>query len=536
MPTGRSWPEPGSAGWRRRATGGDRLRQARLQPGEIARGLADLRSLLRFRSSSLGRHTRRRLWIAAGVVLALSVAAAVVPAYLREPLDARRAGDLVALSPSLYLSFLVLAAIAAVAAGGGREIVPREEAVAFPVSPVTEHAAALLLAPLNIAWLLQTWTLLGVNGYVLGPHRLWASTLPVLLWIVAATAAGQVIGWVFEGIRRGPAGRWITRGVTGLLLLAATVVVATGRAGALLDASPTIEVYLTALRGGAGLWGPWARGVALLALAAVVLMLAGLVPGRWALGRPQREELRLESGRFEARPNPSGELAAMLRVDRASMWRSVPLRRGVAVLAVMPGLVALAGALDWDLITVLPGLVASGGALLFGVNSWCLDGRGALWRESLPGSSATGFYAKAIVLVEVLLAAAVVTLVLAGIRAGTPTPAEVAAALGATLVVPVQVAVISLRWSIRQPYAVDLRSARATPAPPVVMAGYSARLAVRTTITGLVFSWAAHAPDWWGPALLAVALLCWSGFRLSRLAGEWALPPVRSRVIATVAA
>ncbi len=218
------------------------------------------------------------------------------------------------------------------------------------------------------------------------------------------------------------------------------------------------------------------------------------------------------------------------------MWRAVPLRRGVAVLAVMPGLVALAGALDWDLITILPGLVASGGALLFGVNSWCLDGRGALWRDSLPGSPALGFYAKVIVLVEVLLAAAAVTLVLAGVRAGTPTAAEVAAAVGATLVVPVQVAAISLRWSIRRPHTVDLRSARATPAPPVVMAGYSARLAVRTTITGLVFSWAALASDWRVPALLAVALLCWSGVRLSRLAEEWALPPVRSRVIATVAA
>ena len=44
--------------------------------------------------------------------------------------------------------------------------------------------------------------------------------------------------------------------------------------------------------------------------------------------------------------------------------------------------------------TVLPGLVASGGALLFGVNAWCLDGRGALWRESLPVAPATVFTAR----------------------------------------------------------------------------------------------------------------------------------------------
>ena len=31
--------------------------------------------------------------------------------------------------------------------------------------------------------------------------------------------------------------------------------------------------------------------------------------------------------------------------------------------------------------------VAFGGALLFGVNTWCLDGRGALWRDSLIDAS-----------------------------------------------------------------------------------------------------------------------------------------------------
>ena len=40
--------------------------------------------------------------------------------------------------------------------------------------------------------------------------------------------------------------------------------------------------------------------------------------------------------------------------------------------------------------TILPGLVASGGALLFGVNAWCLDGRGLLWRENLPARPDAG--------------------------------------------------------------------------------------------------------------------------------------------------
>ncbi len=38
----------------------------------------------------------------------------------------------------------------------------------------------------------------------------------------------------------------------------------------------------------------------------------------------------------------------LVRIDRASVWRTVPMRRGLAVLAVGPGLVALAGDLSWD--------------------------------------------------------------------------------------------------------------------------------------------------------------------------------------------
>ncbi len=48
-----------------------------------------------------------------------------------------------------------------VASGGGRELLSRDQGVAFPVSPTTDHLGALLMAPLNIAWLLQSWALLG---------------------------------------------------------------------------------------------------------------------------------------------------------------------------------------------------------------------------------------------------------------------------------------------------------------------------------------------------------------------------------------
>jgi hypothetical protein len=101
-------------------------------------------------------------------------------------------------------------------------------------------------------------------------------------------------------------------------------------------------------------------------------------------------------------------------------------------------------------------------------------------------------------------------------------------------VVNVQVVATSLRWSVRRPYAVDLRSARATPAPPLVMVGYSSRLAVTTTFTGLLFNLFSHT-DWAWSLALSVPFLLWSGIKLRRTADAWSDAATRSRVIATVA-
>ena len=99
-----------------------------------------------------------------------------------------------------------------------------------------------------------------------------------------------------------------------------------------------------------------------------------------------------------------------------------------------------------------------------------------------------------VVLVEVLLVASVGTVMLASLRAGLPSAAELAAVAAGALVVVFQVVSASLRWSVNRPFAVDLRSARATPAPPLVMVGYSARLALSTTMVGIFFSVLAGSP------------------------------------------
>ena len=208
--------------------------------------------------------------------------------------------------------------------------------------------------------------------------------LPVVLWVLAATAIAQVAGWLAEGVRRGPHGILLFRALVALLALAAGLLVVSGHLAGILDHSPTRGILSSVLAVQDGRWGFWLLGLLVLTTLGVAAAVLGALPARWALRRPMREEQRLESGRYPARPTAASDFMMMLRIDRAGVWRSVPLRRGIMVLALMPGAVAVAGNLEWQMLTVLPGLVASGAALLFGVNTWCLDGRGALWRESLP--------------------------------------------------------------------------------------------------------------------------------------------------------
>lgn len=503
---------------------------------ELRRAAGDVRILLGFRAAGLDVSARRRLRLAAAVVAGLTVLAVVVPAYA--PLDRGDAGNVLALLPSLALAFLGLVLVTSVAAAGGRELVPREEAVALPVSTTADHLGALVLAPLNAAWVLQAWVLLGATAYAVGPDAApWVlplAVVPVLLWLLVATALAQALGWCVEGVRRGPRGRLLLAGAGAVLATAAVVLVLSGRLVDALDSSPTIVVLQAVLAASGARWWLWAAYAVGLLLAGLALVALGAVPARWALRRPMRAELAAEGGARTPRRTPRRDLVMVLRLDRASVWRSVPLRRGVAVLAVFPGLVALAGRMPWSLATVLPGLVAAGGALLFGVNAWCLDARGALWRESLPVRPRTVFLARTCVLLELLLGAALVTLLLVALGAGVPRPSELLAVACCTLVVGAQVVGGALRWSQARPYAVDLRSARATPAPPVVMVGYSARLAIVTTITSLLFSTLGQVASWPLVVWVALMMLMWSTWRWERVAQAWEDPVSRSRVVAVV--
>lgn len=488
------------------------------------------------------RTVRRRRATVAGlvVVLALTAGFAVGPSGLDldgtgSPTLARAVGAIQGNLGAALAGFLLLAIGAAMGSGGGRELLSRSEVAIHPVSPVTEHLGALLLAPLNLAWLVQVWGLLAITALITPTGRLLGAQLVVLAWVLAATALGQAAGWAVEGVRRTTHGVVVVRVASGVVVVALAGLHLAGALGPVVRSLPTTWVAETAQT------GDWPLAVLVLLVVAVVGVAVGAAPAASALGLPPREELRVQSGVHEARhaPEPrwgSPDRALLRRLDRGSVWRSVGMRRGLLVLGVGPGLVALVAGLDWSSVMLLPGLTASGAALLFGVNTWCLDGKGMVWRETLPVSAADVFDVRALVIAECMALVSGVTVVLALLRNGLPPLVVGASVLAWWLVVIVQVLAIVLTWSVRSPYSVDLSSPRATPAPHAAMAGYAGRLSLVTTLTGMVFTTVSVGPWPWLPLAVAVPFLAWSTRRLLRARRRWVEPTERTRVVLTVAA
>ena len=498
---------------------------------EVRRAVTDVAYLIDFRTSTVRRP--RAFAMGAAVFVSLTLAAATVPAMVEGAGASKGYSlDAVLLIPTAMAAFMFLAIASAIASGGGRELLHREHAVIYPVSPTADHLGALLLAPLNIAWLLQAWILMGLTAYGVERRSLVVAEIGIVIWIVAATAVGQVVAWTVESIRRTSHGIAAIRSLGLVLAGAAVMLQLTHHTIGLLDSLKTRWIVVGYVD---GFRMRWVESVGVELALLVVAVVLGAIPAHLAARRAPRDELRVETGNYLARRLPRSPLAMLVRTDRGSVWRAVPMRRGLAVLAIGPGVVALAGDLDWPQMTILPGLVASGGALLFGVNAWCLDGRGGLWRESLPVGPRVVFAARAWVLTEFLLVASFVTMVLAGLRAGLPSASELTALLCTWVVVVLQVVTSAMRWSSRRPFAVDLRSARATPAPPLVMVGYSTKLAVTTTLTSLVFSGLARVPHPEVSVLVAAPFVVWSLVRLLHARDSWTDPVQRARVVTTVA-
>ena len=498
----------------------------------------DTRHLMAFRARTVRRRGAAFLGLAVVVVLTTLFAVAPSRVDLRSSGSAPVEGALTALESNLgaaFAGFLLLAVGAAMGSGGGRELLSRSEAAVHPISPVTEHLGALLLAPVNLAWMVQAWTLLAVTALVTPPGNLVGAQLVVLAWVLAATALGQAAGWAVEGVRRTARGVVVVRIGAGAVVVGLAALHLAGLLAPLARSLPTTWLADTSQT---ARW-PLALGVLLLLMGTGLVL--GARPAAWALGLPPREELRVQSGVHEARHGPeprwgSADRALLRRLDRGSVWRSVGMRRGLMVLGIGPGLVALVAGFEWGTVLLLPGLTASGAALLFGVNAWCLDGKGMIWRETLPVSSADVFDVRALVVAECMTAVSGVTVVLALLRNGLPPLVTGVAVASCWLVVLVQVLAIVMTWSVRSPYSVDLSSPRATPAPHAAMAGYAGRLSLVTTLTAMLFTGLAALPWAWAPAAVALPFLAWSSRRLLRARRRWLDGDERARVVLTVAA
>lgn len=494
-------------------------------------------AVLQLRSSSLEPAARRRVRIAMAGVPLLVVAAVVAGASASDRVLPQTRSDSLLLLPTAFLAFGVAALIAAIASSGGREMLPRSQLAALPVSPTADHLGAVLLAPLNLAWVLQAVALLGLVGLGVGwTPGLVAAVVTTLAWALAATVVAQTVAWVVELLRTAPGGVWIVRVTAAALAGAAVALSSTGGLVSLLDNSPTVHIVIQVVQGSEGDWTPWLKGLAELALASALALAVGGSLATVISRRPHRDSGRVETRTYPARADLRSDVVAVLRVDRASVWRSTPLRRGLVVLALVPGASAAIARLPWEVLPLLPGLVASGACLLFGVNALSLDSGGTVWRESLPLRSRTWLIARALVIVEVAAASTLLALAVSAARAPEPpTVAAGVAVVTAVVVICAQVLARCLQWSLHRPYRADLRGARDAPAPPAAMAWYSARLALSTTLVGMVLSLAARAPSpTWALAVgLPVLLLALRRVMVSLR--EWEDPDIRSLVVTTVA-
>lgn len=250
---------------------------------ELRRSVDDVGALLAFRASAVRRPAAFRL--SALVFVVLTGAAATLPALL--PGAGSGSGyalDALLLLPTAMLGLIVLAVASAVASGGGRELLAREHAVAYPVSPTTDHLGALLLAPLGIAWLLQTWVLLGAAAYGVPRAQLAPAQIGLLVWVAVATAVGQLVAWSVEAVRRTRHGVAVVRTTGAVVALAAVALQVSGRLTTLLDELGATRWLVVSYVDGFGL--RWAGAIAVELVLLVAAVALGAVPAHLA-ARPR---------------------------------------------------------------------------------------------------------------------------------------------------------------------------------------------------------------------------------------------------------
>ncbi len=441
------------------------------------------------------------------------------------------------LAPQAFLGFAVLAVIAPLSAGGGTQVIPAEQLVAYPVRSQTHFLGGLVLAPANLVWVTQLMVLGALTSYLTLDGGTTAGLVTAVAYVAFITVLGQGLAWTMTGISATRAGRRGVLVASVSLLTALLMVLRLGHGRDVLAASPTRLVVDGIAAAGSGGWFRWGLTTLLLAAGAG----AGLVLGgrlcAWALTRPRDTGLRTEGAGVRRRRQHTTAFRELLAVDRASVWRAPALRRGGIVLGLLPGLVAAAARVPWESLVVLPGLVAAGAGLLFGINLFSLDGSGAVWLATLPHDPRLALRAKLVTLTETVLGAVFLSLLAGSLRSpGYPTPAEAVVIVLAAVTCAAVTVAGCLSMSVRRPHRADLRGPRDAVAPPGALVVASVRLAVPCALVGVVLEGAAASGIPWLPPALALPVLVVAALSLRRSARLWTQPVQRARVVQVVSA
>jgi hypothetical protein len=494
---------------------------------------SQLASLLRLRWAMVRSGRVRLLLVVAAALIGYTAFAAARSGDLLEPAKLATAVDL---APAAFLGFAVLALIAPLTAGGGNEVVPPDQLVAFPIRPMTQFLGGLALAPLNLVWVLQLLTLTAETAYVSRGGSGPRAALTATAFVLCATVLGQSVAWSVAGLRQTRGGRRLVLATSVGGVAAVVVGLRFGLGHGVLHHSPTRTLVhaLTARPDETTRWA-WTTGV-LVALTAAGLVVGSRLCG-WALRRPADATARLDLGPVRRRTARTGQLGELVSVNRASAWRAPALRRGGLVLAILPGVGAAGAGVPWESLTVLPGLVAAGAGLLFGVNAFALDGSGALWMASLPHRPRLVALAKVLVLAETVGAAVALAALSGGVRSpGSPTVTQLTAVVFSGLACTAVVVAISLSCSVRRPHHALLRSPRDSIAPPGAMAVASLQLSIPAAAVGVLFAAAAQSDVAWLPPLLAIPVLAFATLSLRRSLATYDQPLPRARVVSVVSA
>lgn len=481
----------------------------------------------------------RSPWIRVGLLTAAALVPYVgfVSILSRNSIEPAALVAAVNAAPAAFLGFGVLAVVAPLTAGGS-ELFPTDQLVAYPIRPATHFLSSLVLAPVNLVWIVQLLVLTAETGFLtVDQPYLGQGALTSLLLVLACTSLGQAMAWLVAGLRRSRGGRVLLRATFGVFAVSVVGVMRTGRSHEVADHSFGPPVARAVRAGGAGNLRDWVPTTLVLVLLTALGLIVGVKACHWALRRPVDRVADKTSRQVSRRQAPATAYQALVATDRASVWRAPALRRGALVLAIMPGIAAAGVGLPWKSLVFLPGLVAAGGGLLFGFNAFCLDASGAIWLASLPHSPGLLARAKARVTAEAVLLGATLAAVLGSLRAvGVPTNTQMMAILASTLGCSLLVVALCLSSATRRPYRADLIGPRDAVAPPGAMVLTSVRLVVPTALLGGVLEISADAPQWWVPLALALPVAVLSAVWIGTSLRRYDDPVRRSRIVSVVSA